>query len=276
MEGGSPTPKRFELSREQFARDRVQAIRDTIDFVKKERPEIVSFALFGSLVKGNTRPESDIDMYVFIDADSVQEKHPDEQVVVDKKWNFNLDRGEGPRAVTFRWKDFTIPTREGYYEYVVGELTSRVPLTHEQVKHIHPVPVSEEIIDEMLDDISDSYTEYPSGIESSIVYLARQLHEGDAAKEKTANSRIEPNQLLYSMFFLDAGGGLRKYRRHLIERLSSLGGVGEKIWKDLIRSTEAWEQKLGLLEKTSGKRYPRSLVEARLLYGREVGMSKST
>src|SRR4051812_12371483 len=105
MEGRSP--KRFELSREQFAMDRVKAIQGTIDAVKKDCPEILSFALFGSLVKGTTRPESDIDMYIYVDANVVQEKHPNEPVLVNMKWDFNLNRGDSLRAVTFKWTDFT-------------------------------------------------------------------------------------------------------------------------------------------------------------------------
>ena len=259
--------KRFELSKEPYAVERIKAIKEAIRSVKEEHPEVLSFALFGSHVKGNPRPDSDIDMYVFTDADIVEAQYPEDKVVIDKKWDFNLDRGEGSRAVIFRWKDFSNTVKDQYRTYVIEALRSRTTLEDRQMRNIYPCPISTDIVDEMVDGIAASYKEYPHGIESSKMYFGHHIEEVGGARETTLDSRVEPNQLLYSMFFLDVGGGLRPYRRHLIERLSALGEVGEKIWADLIHSTEAWEQRLGLLEKTSNKHYPRSLKAARQMYG---------
>ncbi len=65
------------------------------------------------------------------------------------------------------------------------------------------------------------------------------------------------------MFYLDVGGGIRKYRKLFIEKLSKLGIDGEKIWADTIMGTEMMENNLSLDET---KRYPRTLAEAIKLY----------
>lgn len=66
-----PPEKRFKLSGEPFAKERLAKVKTTVDVLKREHPEILSFCLFGSMVKGKAKPESDIDGYLFVDADSV-------------------------------------------------------------------------------------------------------------------------------------------------------------------------------------------------------------
>lgn len=68
------TEKRFKLSKDDFAKERIAAIREIFNEVKIDYPEILSFCLFGSLVKGNSKQESDIDMVVFVDADQLERR----------------------------------------------------------------------------------------------------------------------------------------------------------------------------------------------------------
>ena len=266
--------KRFILSREDFAKERVSGLQRAVETIRRERPEVLSLALFGSLTKGTTKLESDIDMAVYVDADLLRDVHPDlgDDLFLDKKYDFNAIRNGRLQAVTFRWKDLRSDLSDEYERYVNEKILAAIPgLRKEQLKDVYIQPVSEKIVDGILEEIKESYQKYPNGIASSNIQLGgRQVWEGDWAKDQTPNSRVEPNQLLFGLFFLDAGGGLREYRKQIIDRLWLWGELGEQIWKDLISKTEMWEQRVDFDSLPTAKRYPRTLKAAHALYGRAI------
>ena len=272
MERSPSEPKRFELSREPFARERVKGIQNAVEEMREERPEILSLALFGSLVKGTSTEASDLDMYVYIDVDEIQKRYPNSQedLLIDRRYDFNIKRNEEYQDATFRWKELRKDVANEYQDYVRQKLEAKLPtLTRAQLKDIHPNPISNELLDEMLDDIYASYMKYPNGAESTHIYFGGNITEGEEARAEVTESRLEPSQALYAMFFLDAGGGLRKYRKYLLEKLVAKGAVGEKIWADIISSTESWEQKVTFYQDTpTPKRYPRTLEAALAVYSR--------
>jgi len=67
--------KRFLLSREQFSKDRIEALREEIDAMKSKYPEVLSLCLFGSMVKGTAHEESDIDGYLLLILHSQQKNN---------------------------------------------------------------------------------------------------------------------------------------------------------------------------------------------------------
>jgi hypothetical protein len=73
-----------------------------------------------------------------------------------------------------------------------------------------------------------------------------------------------PSQHIAGMFHLTAGRGIEKYRHYLIERLGSMGEVGERVWNSVIGSTEMMEQNLS---RDTDKVYPRTLQSASEVYG---------
>src|SRR3978361_2278822 len=59
--------KRFHLSDNPEVKKRIEDISKVQEEMKQEHPEIVSFGLFGSTVKGYAIEDSDVDLYVYID-----------------------------------------------------------------------------------------------------------------------------------------------------------------------------------------------------------------
>lgn len=264
--------KRFQLSREDFAKERVRGLQNAIEIIQRERPEIVSLTLFGSLVKGTSHPHSDIDLNIYVDVDALMEKRPelDDTVLVDKKYDYIKPKEKRLWASSFRWKDFRPDIQGEYVRYVTDTLLKAIPnIDNKQLKDMYVQPLSEKIVDDMLSEIRASYEQYPDGAEPAFLTFAPSpILEGAEAREMSERARVEPNQVLYGLFFLDAGGGLRKYRKQIIDRLSQWGELGENVWSSLINATEGWEQKLNFDLMPSAKRYPRTLKAARALYGR--------
>lgn len=56
--------KRVHLSRNEAIKERLKKLHDAISEYTKQYPEVISFAVFGSLMKGYSVPESDIDGYL--------------------------------------------------------------------------------------------------------------------------------------------------------------------------------------------------------------------
>jgi hypothetical protein len=49
--------KRFVLTRLEFAQERMQGIKEVVSKLQKKHPEILSFCMFGSMVKGAAKLE---------------------------------------------------------------------------------------------------------------------------------------------------------------------------------------------------------------------------
>ena len=70
MEKIPETKPRFDIGKNKEVKTRIDLIQETVREMQKERPEIVSFAMFGSMVKGYATPESDIDGKMIVSVDS--------------------------------------------------------------------------------------------------------------------------------------------------------------------------------------------------------------
>lgn len=72
--------KRFEISKDRYSRERLQALRVTIKELRSKHPFIISAVLFGSLSKGkqlneDTEGQSDIDAVIYIDEDEARKEY---------------------------------------------------------------------------------------------------------------------------------------------------------------------------------------------------------
>ncbi len=66
--------KRFHLSSQEFAKERLQAIRDAYSTFSEAHPEeVIDFSLYGSLTKGYAEPDSDVDGIFFVNEDKVKD-----------------------------------------------------------------------------------------------------------------------------------------------------------------------------------------------------------
>jgi hypothetical protein len=82
---------------------------------------------------------------------------------------------------------------------------------------------------------------------------------------------VNPNvSLLFNaMFFLQIGNGIRKYRKILLDKLSTMGPLGEKVWEGIITAQKEFERGGGKNDENEEgkKRYPETLKEAIVVYG---------
>jgi hypothetical protein len=232
-------PKRFEIQSDSFVHERLDAVQNGVEEMKEEDPSVVGLTMYGSMVKGKAHEGSDIDGYLYLDAERLAQNEMEQA----------LQENREPRPVTFDTGDAgnlsTYPGEHLYdvYKPLLNEkMTKDGSLTEEQVSDINLRPISGEIIDRHLGSLQQ-------GLE-----MARNGEEG---------VNIEPSQNLYGLFHLEVGRGLGGYRQQVIEKLEGLGQEGEEIWSKIIGQTEKLEQ---YMYTDTPIRYPRTLAEARNTY----------
>ena len=260
------TQKRFVLSEQPFAKERLAVLQEVVGEIKREHPEILSLCLFGSMVKGAARLESDMDGYLFVDAGLVATEFKKEE-----------------SAVLEKVKDRTYFIDELHKRYSVllrEPLKIRLSLSDEQVKHLRVLPVSEQLLSKelvVLEKQAQENLEYkkaheewkkmkPGGESSegaTIPNLLSSRIEHEKLRPKHV-SRPHPSLFVHAMFHLEVGGGIRKYRKFLLEKLIEMGEEGELAWKEIIAATEMLEQNL---KRDTDKHYPRNLKDALAVYG---------
>lgn len=246
--------KRFVLSREKFAKERIQGVREVVDEIKQQYPEALSFTMFGSMVKGTARPESDIDGYLFIGVDEAKQQ----------KKQFDLIESGKKEDVVSITTLFDEQTQNEYQQMVRSALKDKLGLSDEQVKHVRVLPISNDMIDKRVDEMLEWCKEM-------------EVFEGRREEEKRMNTDewlnrpanpmpilVKPGNNVDSMFHLDVGGGIVRYREYLLQRLQQEGSRGERIWREVIEGAEAMEQDLHYDTKM---KYPRTIEAALQTYG---------
>lgn len=261
--------KRFSLSSEESAKEKIRAVQSTIEEMKREYPEVIGVSLFGSLVKGTATLESDIDALLLVNPDAIAPDANKGPIVHFVRYDHAVIRGGASNESTFHWPELRSDLSEKYEQIFKEKLTQKLPtLREEQSRDITVAPLSQALIGKMLDEIVDSYKKYPNGVSQQVIRLEHKIDLGEEGKFNPENIRIEPSQLLYMLFHMDVGGGLPPYRKMVLDRLSAEGILGETIWTNLISSTESWEQGgVAFDALPTEKRYPRTLAEAVGLYG---------
>lgn len=247
----SESAKRFRLSKEAFAKQRIAAVKTEIAKLRVTKPEVLSFCMFGSLTTGRSKPVSDIDGYLFVDADKAAEKR-------------DVSSGEVIETTTDEYGSIETVFEENIANDYVSQLKEHLKhdllLEDEQVKHIRSLPVNQEIIDSHVENLRQR-------VEDNVAYekkLQQYVESGYNGACPDRPYSPMPSTILKAMFHLDVGGGIGKYRQYLIDKLSDMGGIGESIWKTVIEEgTEMMEQHLNT---QTDVKYPRTLTEARELY----------
>lgn len=116
-------------------------------------------------------------------------------------------------------------------------------LTDDQVKHILIKPISEDIINSQLEKIVE------------------RMKKEDENQIQNKNKMVYISSNLYKMFHLETGGGIRKYRKYLVNKLCAFGEIGERIWREIISDTSSMEHL-----NSEGIKYPWTLEEANKMY----------
>lgn len=237
--------KRFTLSKEEFAVDRVEAIKNTMDEIKSEHPEVLSMTLFGSMVRGDAKEASDIDGYLFVDAGGVNG-----QTQTDR-----FDNTVFSQDIQAKYQDLA---RLG--------LKEKSDLADEQVKDVLVLPISREIIDEEIGRLlpyAQQISEYRKA-KAEAEISGRDILDEDYPRHPDSEQWTHANNNLSSMFHLAVGKSIEKYRGYLLDKLKTYGTAGEVIWEDIVGSVKFMEQ--GKSEKPFDK-YPKTIQDAERIYG---------
>lgn len=250
--------KRFVLSQNETLRSRLDIVKQEVEKLKEKYPEVLSLCLFGSMVKGTAHEGSDIDGELFIDTSVIAEREGvSERELIEE----------------IPGRDRLYLTQEVAKKYILElreAIKASAGLEDEDVHHIRSMPISEQIIDREIERMVDYYRaldKYENDIEKW--YGSQPLNRGDidAELERLKSRPGRPQFIspeLCEMFYLDVGGGIKKYRKMFVAKLLQLGVEGERLWQETIKGTEMMENNLSTDEN---KRYPRTLAEAVEVYG---------
>jgi hypothetical protein len=289
MEKMPESRHRFNVGSNQEIRTRIDLVQETIREMQKERPEIVSFAMFGSMVKGYATSESDIDgkLIVNCDAKKMLKPSPRAEIYWHPASEISVSGAQQkmdllpPCDIGAR---FDAETKTAYEKLVKEKITGKIStLTPDQLEHVEALPISFDIIDTVLKIWKDSMQEF-ADIKTAgdkIKKKNRNISEENLAFQMRSkgfrfpDENIAVSEYLSQLFFLDVGSGsLQPFRSHIIKKLFSYGAVGHAMWTRIIGFTEIMERKVDDATEEqlqtsvfTNIRYPRTLVEAKKVYG---------
>ena len=249
------TEHRFLPPLNEVAKQRLAALQGMFLGYQADRPEVAGLTLFGSMTKGYATEKSDIDGYLFINADRVPVRSGEAPAV-----SVSRDDDEGSGVIENQYK-FDPAIQEAYVNEFRAKVKAATGLSDEKLRNLAVEPVSRPIIQAELNDLLPwavanlSYKEQTSAIEHD--------PQGWAKPQPKRPENRMPSALLSSLFHLQVGKGLTEYQQLLIDELSKQGAAGDFVWEEIVKGTEMMEQKLKV---GTGKPYPRTLSDARKLY----------
>lgn len=232
--------KRFQLSREEFARKRRREVKESTNELQEEYPEVLGGAgLIGSIViRGTHQKTSDIDAILFIDSESLAERleKPEEEILDIRMFSTIIENSEAP----------------DYVQKMRKKLEEKLNLSDEQTAHIQEMPISKYIIDQYIQYFLKGDGEWSPE-------RARRLPDSSAIIGRN----------IYTMFYLETGNDIRKYRKYLLNQLINLKEKGEKMWSNIINHIERKEEYSRNKKEVSDSskiKYPRTLEKAKKIY----------
>lgn len=231
--------KRYEVSKDEFSRRRIEALKDIQHELQAEFPMIpISISIFGSLVKGKkltpeTAPNADIDFDLKFDEDALTSLPREEALKIEKKFNIP-DLGRFSVAEIF--KDLLIEK--------LNRIKSELGLEEIPQKSFYANPIHDKSIQNAVSD----------------VITAQKW----SRKEVTTSADINLN--LY--FTLSIGSAVKKYRDKFLKELASSENKkeAEEKW-NLIRDSVERNERQGQIPEKIKHRFPQTLAEALKFYG---------
>lgn len=228
-----PKEKRFSVSKEQFSKDRLKRLREGFNLLQSERPELAGISLYGSMTKGNALEESDIDGDIFIDTELVQDGDQ-----IFERTEKNEEYGQG---FQYELKEDIAKT---YSTFIKDYLKEKSELQGDQVKHLRTYPINRQIIDDQIKGLIDykhQVTERDNKRDQIDEYYTRGEDPPDELKSNEDPKLFYVAGNVSSLFHLQMGKGLDKYRSYLIDKLKEAGDEGEQVWQQIIQSTSFME-----------------------------------
>lgn len=237
---GQKAGKRFEFARnsEGKVEERSRLIRTSIQEAAGETmekyPYVAGFSMFGSRTKGREKAKSDADIVLFLDFDKSGLQKKGEEI---------------PFA---------------FFRRRLAEVMKGKGLTDAEAKRVLGPDAKT-----MLHALSKEYIR--DTVADGIAYKRNEARGADKANAKGAYQDIvtAPGAPIPALFHMDVGGGLRPWRRQVIEELEKAGETGEALWRELM---EAMRFAHDDPRKIIGKRlspktsYPKTLADARRVF----------
>lgn len=236
--------KRFDISEDEFFRERLRALLEIYNELKEAFPSI-GFSLYGSLTKGKvldeiTKDSSDIDLSVYIDKDEL------------------LNRTS---------EDFGIMLSGlAFFPAHVLENIRDISQKIEALKLMIKLELARKLNIEswgLMGNITDIRV-YP--IQRTDVGFAELYEQHTLVK----NVQEGGPRALSKIFRLDVGGGMKAWRRFVFDQLSAYPASDrERIWREIDTAIREHERKGNIPQKIE-KQFPKTFDEAKWYYAHEV------
>lgn len=236
-----PAERRFEISEDQFSRERLEAVKAAYKELTAALPGVsVAFSLFGSLSKGKvlteeTKDKADVDLTAFIDEKELLAAHDELMKTNPEYAAFEREHpGDGGRL------------------YAMSILK----------RHVAPNTPEGDI-----DDPHVGYINYEG--HHSIMLLVGAYADRLAIGMRGAGggAALESYAVRIARYFhLDVGGGMRKYREAFIQQLLTMEpGEGERYWS-IVNRCARYIERGGKISEVAERQFPKTLAEAEEYY----------
>lgn len=263
--------KRFAVSPDEFSRERVRTVNSIYRDLAQELPGVsVAFVLGGSLVKGKAltaeiAQHSDIDLHPYVDINEAT-MHGHEIVANNPKLAIIF------QAALARQKERhpTTPEEElvldaGYItvdKYIEQTLLNRLKQNAGQMGFSPETPDYK-----YTDQVKPIAMEGEKSILSALAKYEDATSTGISYDNDDWGGVQGATMKLAEYFFLDVGGGLKKYQRGFLQQLASMGKEeAEKKWGKVKTATEVFERK-GKIPAKIESQFPQTFEQACKYYG---------
>lgn len=207
--------KRFVLSHETFAKERIHGMRKIFNELKTQHPELLSFHLYGSATKGNMDPESDIDTLIFLDGEKAVREEEAELVRCKEV------------ETTFRTKLVDILDFDRDFAFSKN-FTITVNI------------ISKDRFDSDLKYAREEYEKLEQWKKENPDWKDIESHW--AMWSRVSNLSGAAWRLLGLFMGVSIGRDIKKYRKYVLNKLKEMGPTGEQIWQEMIRIVRVHER----------------------------------
>lgn len=267
--------KRFEISKDPYSRERLQALSDTIKELRLKHPFVVGAVLFGSLSKGKQLNEdiarkSDIDAVIYIDEDEARKEYPSLSGGENELFNewIEIDN-ELHEYYDSRTDDERMFEIIGNYVNGLAEDSLKEKLPHHKFPKYTGIGVNTRAIstkgpNSINQTFERVFFSYLRPGDSKIEELKREIDDLESGKPTRSTVDIS---YIAMPWLLDVGGGLARYRRDYIKELGQLDSLERELrWKVTVAAIKYYERK-GDISKSIQNQYPQTYGEAVKYYG---------
>lgn len=255
--------KRFIAPKNQEAQQKLHAFREVVEKIAGLRPEIAGATVFGSMTKGNADNKSDIDAFLFVDAEKIGEITNEEKNSAEMELAFK----PVPKHVLFN--DLAMKARfKPLIEQEMQEKTSFRPDINLFVRVL-----SKNIIEDEISKIIENEKEITNW-EASISAIKAKRKSTDISEWDSTLINSPPAPIKYihdwritALFYMQVGRNtpsLREYRKQILESLKEEGELGQKVWSKIVKDLRDSER---YGEQTKDKLYPLTINDAVHHYG---------